>query len=346
MADYYELLGVSEDAQVDEIRNAYRDRKAAVTGDEKNKDTDASKAEVAQLNKAWNVLSDPFQRGRYDIDRANRSESDDDEADEDEDRAPARRPAKAAAAAKSTGKRQTASERRAARANQPPTVTLPPGTYFPSTKRRLSAMGIDLAVLVAIVIASLVVGTHLSKSQHPTQYDAASRLRKTTIPAQEKVVSAAKKSESATEKAKGANAPETKAATDAAKAAQKKLDDLNKQLTKLDETFVPIQRLVASVAFFLCLLVLMVPSVTIGQTLGKRMQQLRVYSVSGQPAGWQALTRRYGVLVFAAFLLSTFLSPVGGLIVVFVATLWTRNPNQQGWQDKFAKTLVLTDVEE
>ena len=39
-------------------------------------------------------------------------------------------------------------------------------------------------------------------------------------------------------------------------------------------------------------------------------------------------------------------SPVGGLIVVFVATLWTRNPNQQGWQDQFAKTLVLTDVEE
>jgi hypothetical protein len=48
--------------------------------------------------------------------------------------------------------------------------------------------------------------------------------------------------------------------------------------------------------------------------------------------------------VFVAFALSFLLrSPVGGLIVVFVATMWTRNPNQQGLQDRFAKTLVVTD---
>ena len=78
MDDYYELLGVDEDAPVDDIRSAYRDKKAAV-------DTSAgddAKSDVAKLNKAWNVLSDPYQRGRYDQQR--NTASDDDEYDDDE----------------------------------------------------------------------------------------------------------------------------------------------------------------------------------------------------------------------------------------------------------------------
>ena len=62
MDDYYEILGVDEDAPVDDIRTAYRDKKAAID----TSANDAAKSEVAALNKAWNVLSDPYQRGRYD----------------------------------------------------------------------------------------------------------------------------------------------------------------------------------------------------------------------------------------------------------------------------------------
>src|SRR6266849_6841455 len=88
MDDYYELLGVDEDAPVDDIRSAYRDKKAAV-------DTSAgddAKSDVAKLNKAWNVLSDPYQRGRYDQQRHIAGDDDeDDDYDDEEDAAPVTR---------------------------------------------------------------------------------------------------------------------------------------------------------------------------------------------------------------------------------------------------------------
>src|SRR5580704_618737 len=97
--DYYEMLGVDEDAPVDDIRAAYRDKRAAAldiddSPKNKNKDRDAerARAEAAALNKAWNVLSDPYQRGRYDEQRASgATETDDDDVDDDEDAAPVAR---------------------------------------------------------------------------------------------------------------------------------------------------------------------------------------------------------------------------------------------------------------
>src|SRR5262245_55605275 len=55
MTDHYELLGVEPDATKDEIKAAYR-----------TEVQDADKTRKAQLNRAWNVLSDPMQRQRYD----------------------------------------------------------------------------------------------------------------------------------------------------------------------------------------------------------------------------------------------------------------------------------------
>ena len=354
--DYYEMLGVDEDAPVDDIRAAYRDKRAAAldiddSPKNKNKDRDAerARAEAAALNKAWNVLSDPYQRGRYDEQRASGDADLDGEADDDGDSAPVARPAaaKSAKSTKSDEPMSKANARRAARANAKPTVQLPEGMHFPSTRRRLTGMGIDLGVLVVIIVASLIIGTQLGKSQHPTEYHDAANLSKTEIPAAEKAVSAAKKTQSSVEKSKGVNSSEAKDAAAATKTAQANLDKLNKQLTSDQKVLAPIQLVVSGIAFLLALFVLLVPSLLIGQTLGKRLQHLYVYNVNGNRARWQELFRRYGALVFAAYLLSTLLrSPVGGLIVVFVATLWTRNPNQQGWQDRFAKTLVLTDVEE
>ena len=101
MDDYYELLGVDEDAPVDDIRSAYRDKKAAV-------DTSAgddAKSDVAKLNKAWNVLSDPYQRGRYDQQRTSVSDGDDEYEDDEEER---RHPVAAEASARDRSRRPAA----------------------------------------------------------------------------------------------------------------------------------------------------------------------------------------------------------------------------------------------
>jgi curved DNA-binding protein CbpA len=57
MDDYYGLLGVQADAPTEEIRTAYREKKATL-------DAAGDKEQIARLNRAWNVLSDPYQRGR------------------------------------------------------------------------------------------------------------------------------------------------------------------------------------------------------------------------------------------------------------------------------------------
>jgi hypothetical protein len=347
--DYYDLLGVDGDAPVDEIRAAYRDKKAAVA----DLGTDAAKADAAALNKAWNVLSDPYQRGRYDQQRADAGDSDGD--DDNDDAAPAvRKPVRSERATKSRARAD-------ARAAAKPTIKLPAGLEFPSTRRRIIAMFIDIGMLLVLFIASQFLMISMEKSQHRTVYDRVSHLNTKAIPDAHTATSKANKTASAADKAyadllkaKGANALETQAAkATAAKAdqvasdAKKAEKKLNDELTAKQKTLAPIQNLISGLFFLTCLLVLLVPSLFGGQTIGKRVQHIRVVRVDGSRARAMDLFRRYAVLVFAAYILSSFLrSPVGALIVVFVATMWTRNPNRQALHDRFAKTLVVADAEE
>jgi curved DNA-binding protein CbpA len=351
--DYYDLLGVDADAPVADIRAAYRDKKAAVS----DAGTDEAKADAAALNKAWNVLSDPYQRGRYDEQRGLGSDDDGDEDDDDaDDAAPVARSRPAKTPAKANARSNT---RANARAAAKPTIALPAGMAFPPVRTRRVAMFIDLGVLLVLFLASQFLMVSIEKSQHRAAYDDISVVNKLISKAHDKT-SAANKAVSAANatyadlvKTKGANASETQAAKAAvaplkdaaaqAKAAEKKLND---RLTNDESTLAPISNLVTGVFFIVSLGVLLIPSMFGGATIGKRQQKIRVVRIDGSPARLGDLVRRYGVLVFAAYVFTTFLrSPVGAVIVVFIAAM-SRNPNTQGLHDRFAKTLVVTDAEE
>jgi uncharacterized RDD family membrane protein YckC len=88
-----------------------------------------------------------------------------------------------------------------------------------------------------------------------------------------------------------------------------------------------------------------IPSALTGRTLGKRLQKLKVLREDGTPLGWGRALLRYGPLVLVSFLFFlTPIGPIGAVLVVFGVTMWTRNNNRQGFHDRIAHTIVVTDA--
>jgi uncharacterized RDD family membrane protein YckC len=328
MDDYYELLGVESDAARDEIRTAYRDRKAALDAS-----TESGKAEAAELNKAWNVLSDPYQRGRYD-ERLAQGE----DAVEDDD--------VVVADAQSNGKGRPAASRPAQQSRQrrpagQPTLTPPDGTRWPQPKQRIIAMVIDLIVLFAVVVGAQLLGEHMAKSQHPAAYKVEQQLNNHTIPDAQKAYDNAKKASDAADKANAPNKQQLDAAT---KTAKDNLDALNKQLSAAQKTLGPWRQTLSILGFVIGFLYLAIPSAITGRTLGKRLQRLKVVRENGAPLGPTGALLRYGLLVGVTFGLSFILGPLAAAIVIIGVTMWMRNPNMQGLHDRWTHTIVVADA--
>jgi curved DNA-binding protein CbpA len=353
MDDYYDLLGVEPDAPVADIRTAYREKKAAIT----ERDDDDAKADAAALNKAWNVLSDPYQRGRYDQQLADADDSDDEyEDDEDGEHEVVDVPATRTRTTR-TARTDQQSRQKGARPPLEPTVKLPAGVTFPPTRARIVAMIIDLVVLLLLFVVSAYATNELEKSQQPEAHRQVTSVLPDQIKdAQDAASDADKQADAAEDKAteladtQGADDPDTQAAQAEAEelradadAKKKAKEDLDDEFTDQTKKLTPIRTTVSGVFFLVALLVLLIPSLFGGQTLGKRIQKIRVAKMDGSKAGFVELFRRYGLMALAAFVLSLLLQgPIGAVVVVFVATMWTRNPNRQGLQDRFAKTLVVT----
>jgi curved DNA-binding protein CbpA len=314
MDDYYELLGVDHDATTDDIRAAYRTRKDGI----------ANKSEVAKLNKAWNVLSDPYQRGRYDEQRANRDDIDV-EIDDDDVVTRTNGTSNRAKSSDATPVGRT----RGGRPMPPPTLSPPAGTTWPAPKQRVMAMAIDLGViLVLFIIGSYVVTPAIAKAAQPHTVD--------------KLDAISKQIDDLTQQRKDA-----KDAGDTAKseALKTQIDDKQKEYNDESAKLTPIVIGVAAGVFFLGFLYLAIPSIVSGRTFGKKLRGLKVVREDGSPMHALDVFRRYGVLVLVTFVLYVIaLRELAGVIVLVGVTTWMRNPNMQGLHDRFSHTLVVSDA--
>jgi uncharacterized RDD family membrane protein YckC len=325
MDDYYSLLGVDKDAKTADIKEAFRLRKSSLdTG------SDAGKADAAKLNKAWNVLSDPYQRGRYDAQREQGDVATDDADDAD------------AADAPSTNGSAARSSRPARQPRQPrqplvPTIDPPAGTSYPAPKDRLIAMGIDLFVIVVLFfIALTVVVPAVAHSQKPAEFDCANKLT-TAVNLESKT------------KDHNAPAPSDPKIDDAKTACQKAGYEVtgiynkdNKTLTDVQNKLTPIQNVVAGGFVLVGFLYLLIPSLIFGgATVGKRWKHLTVVRDNGSPVSAGVLILRYGSLALLSYLGFFFLGPLVGVIVIVAVSLWMRNPNMQGIHDRTLHTLVV-----
>jgi len=145
---HYELLGVEPDASKDEIRAAYRERLEELRGKaEKGRSDqarDGARAETARINAAWQVLSDPFQRQRYDA-----GLSADSEADEDEDADVEVEVAPAPARRRGLFEPRQRDERGRPQRREPVGV---PGAEAAPLGRRLAALAIDVLTMGAVFV--------------------------------------------------------------------------------------------------------------------------------------------------------------------------------------------------
>jgi len=160
---HYELLGVEPDAAKDDIRAAYQEKlanvRAARTKEEETKRPSedvlrTARDEEARLRSAWQILSDPVQRTRYDetvgVNGSTPDAADVDTEDEDDTDAEPAAPA---------------SRVREGRPGPPP-LAIAEGLEIPAIGRRVTAAVIDSITMVAIwaaIVYPVTIGAGLTK---------------------------------------------------------------------------------------------------------------------------------------------------------------------------------------
>ena len=124
------------------------------------------------------MLSDPYQRGRYDQQREQTVDDGDDVDDDDADRRAVER-VEQAVAVRARRRRSRRRARGRAREPLPPTISPPDGTHYPATQQRIIAMAIDLGVLLLlVVIGTFAIVPAVAKSQKPEVVDRVDQLNK------------------------------------------------------------------------------------------------------------------------------------------------------------------------
>jgi hypothetical protein len=341
--DLYARLGVSSGASKDEIRDAYRaglDALAAADAAEKvtEEQRATNRTARAQLNEAWNVLSDPNQRARYDESIASGGAEDGVEPVEVVPAAPI---AAVAGDARAVGGGPLSQRSRRK------VIDLPVGMSLADTRPRLLGMVFDLTVIVVLVFAVQIAGQQVIKSQYPAETARVDAAREARTEASKALTGAdddVKQARAELARARGAAAKaQAQDDLDRAEAAQQRAERADTAAAKdLSEAQRALQGpgTVILVAGSLLALLYLVPSTAItGRTLGMRLRQTAVVRVDGSHVGWGGAIARF--LVPVAITTSLFLS-LPGLLLGFGSVLfWLWDPNRQGLHDRLARTLVV-----
>jgi uncharacterized RDD family membrane protein YckC len=373
--NYYEELGVEPSASRDEIRDAHRALVADLEAAREKKGISDSQVQqnrddVARVRAAWNVLSDPFQRKRYD---ALLNASDGDEIDlvdaETEDATvpagkevqltgwrkfmapppPKPAPAKNGANGNRNGKAKAANKRQ----RPEPTLVLPAGMEIAEPRNRGMAMLFDIAILMVIYTAVSFLLPSLIQPDYPDvvkQIDKISavgsaqgdindaqkalnnaKTDKDTTSAQKDLTSAQKDFKTATKEAKDENITPA--------SGTKALD---KQEQDLRDSIVGTQYTISITILVLGLLYLVPITALKGHTLGMRNRRLRVVRVDGSPVGWWPAFIRFFIPLTVAFVLLIQFSTLAPMIGIAIVAWCFFDRNRQGIHDKVARTVVVS----
>ena len=377
---HYEVLGVESSASKDEIREAYRQELATaqsqVTNAETAKKPDsgviaAAREEEATVRAAWQILSDPVQRARYDesigVEHAPAVEEETDEGGAEEEvltsTAVARR------SSEKTPRELRAEARAKAMANRPPGLfstehpptppSWPAGFHAPPPRARLLAMMVDVVVLALVVVLQTTLGGLLIDQAYPTEtkrLDHVSECLDALSTAKDDAGAKAAKRNASVAKA---NAKCARFATvdgkkvygapiDATlpkKQLEKQIDNKNGKVedlqTSLRNDILPGQLAVSFLTIGLALLYLVPSTIRSGRTLGKKLLQLRLVNLDGSPVAFRGAMIHYGLPVAVALLFAPILGPLGYVAVLFGVLTWPRNANYQGLHDRLAGTIVV-----
>ncbi len=366
MTDHYELLGVEPDATKDEIKSAYR-----------TEVEDADSSRKAQLNRAWNILSDPIQRQRYD-DQLLHSGGDGDDDSVSVTAVPARRTTGARRgpdtavidAGGGSGRNGSGNNGRGRgggggggggddgdddvpmRGGRPvpqPTVVLPAGMHLAEKRARGYAIAVDLLVVAILYLAFvMVVIPAVLKSQYPAKVDKidaistqVDKLDKQKSNAEDREGKANDRADKAkTDKDADAEAQAKKDAADEKSTANrldKQIKKLQNQASDLQGDMLGTTYVMFGALLVLCLLYLVPMTYLTGQSFGDRLRKVWLVRVDGSRVGLGGVFAHYAVPLVIGIAL-----PQLGAIVALGIVFWSlRDRNGQGIHDKLARTLVV-----
>jgi uncharacterized RDD family membrane protein YckC len=326
------------------------------------------------VRSAWNVLSDPFQRQRYDAQLSSDAEpgGDVELVDDDTDTAQATGaqltgwrkllappPPKEAGGGNGnrngSGKTPPGRTDRNGRPRPEPTVVLPAGMTIAEPRVRGMALLFDISILIVIFFAVSLVVPRLIQSDYQDVQDRVSKTsdlkdaRQSVIDAQKDVDGADTASE--TKSAESDLSDAQKDYRDAVKDAKdadvpaRFLNTEDPPSTKQLQTYADNQSddikttgyITTGLTFVLALGYLVPLTARKGRTLGMRGRKIKVVRVDGSPVGWYPSFTRYTLPILLALAIPSF-----GVILGLGMVAWGYfDRNGQGIHDKLARTLVV-----